>query len=290
MVKPPTYLSDHCLIALNIFNFKNSKEINKEELWSLPGTFKWTNQSKDIYIDALLEENSVEDILFSNKLIDDNNFNDIDFLVTKTNEIYLEAAKKSVSFKANFKKSIMQRHTKKAKPKKVWMSNDCLLLRKEVRSLGNRLAKAPDNNALRLTYCNLRCELGTLPISIKCYQLMYKYYVRLSDIGERYGGPHEILKAAFEVDKTLTNRENPWSNKLSELLKYIGIPLNKHCNSNFKQKLEDFYKNKIIFELSKIKDENCGKLLFFSKIYTKFKQQDYLNFNVPKYLRKNSLN
>ncbi|CAC5396927.1 unnamed protein product [Mytilus coruscus] len=102
MAKPPTDLSDHCLIALNIFNFKHPKEIKKEELWSLPGTFKWTNQSKDIYIDALLEENSVEDIPSSNKLIDDNSFNDIDFLVTKTNEIYLEAAKKSVSFKANF--------------------------------------------------------------------------------------------------------------------------------------------------------------------------------------------
>ncbi|CAC5361857.1 unnamed protein product [Mytilus coruscus] len=82
MVKPPTDLSDHCLIALNIFNLKNYKEINKEELWSLPHTFKWTNQSKDIYIDALLEENSVEDILSLNKLIDDNNFNDIDLLVT----------------------------------------------------------------------------------------------------------------------------------------------------------------------------------------------------------------
>ncbi|CAC5397609.1 SLC32A [Mytilus coruscus] len=120
----------------------------------------------------------------------------------------------------------------------------------------------------------VRCEFGTLPISIKCYQLMCKYYVRLSDIGERSGGPHEILKAAFEVDKTLTNRENSWSNKLSELSKYIGISLNKHCNINFKQKLEDFYKNKIIFELSKIKDGNCGKLLYFSKMYTKFKQQN----------------
>ncbi|CAG2240208.1 unnamed protein product [Mytilus edulis] len=167
MVKPPTDLSDHCLIALNIFNFKNSKEIDKEELWSLPGKFKWADQSKDIYIDALLEEKSVEDILSLNKLIDDNNFNDIDFLVNKTNEIYLEAAKKSVSFKANLKKSIMQRHTKKAKPKKVWMSNDCLLLRKEVRSLGNRLAKAPNNNALRLTYCNCKREYNKLKNKLK---------------------------------------------------------------------------------------------------------------------------
>ncbi len=84
------------------------------------------------------------------------------------------------------------------------------------------------------------------------------------------------MKAAFEVDKTLTNRENSRSYKLSELMKYIAIPFKKHCYSNFKQKLEDFYKNKIIFELSKIKDGNCGKLLFFSKIYTKFKQQENL--------------
>ena len=51
---------------------------------------------------------------------------------------------------------------------------------------------------------------------------MFKYYERLSNIGERSGGPHEILKAAFEVDKTLTNRENSWSYKLSELMKYIA--------------------------------------------------------------------
>ncbi|CAC5408818.1 unnamed protein product [Mytilus coruscus] len=109
----------------------------------------------------------------------------------------------------------------------------------------------------------VRCELGAFPISIKCYQLMYKYYVRLSDISEQSGGPHEILKAAFEVEKTLTSRENSWSNKLSELSKYIGISLNKHCNINFKQKLENFYKNKIIFELPKIKDENFYFLVKF---------------------------
>jgi hypothetical protein len=39
------------------------------------------------------------------------------------------------------------------------MSNDCLLLRKEVHSLGNRLAKEPNNNALQLTFCNCRREL-----------------------------------------------------------------------------------------------------------------------------------
>ncbi|CAC5377453.1 unnamed protein product [Mytilus coruscus] len=95
------------------------------------------------------------------------------------------------------------------------------------------------------------CNSNALNVINLCINTM-----RLSDIGEQSGGPHEILKAAFEVDKTLTSRENSWSNKLSELSKDIGISLNKHCNINFKQKLEDFYKNKIIFELSKIKDGN----------------------------------
>ncbi|CAG2241454.1 unnamed protein product [Mytilus edulis] len=47
------------------------------------------------------------------------------------------------------------------------MSNDCLLLRKEVRSLGNRLAKAPNNNALRLTYCNCKREYNKLKNKLK---------------------------------------------------------------------------------------------------------------------------
>ncbi|XP_063440427.1 uncharacterized protein PF3D7_1120000-like [Mytilus trossulus] len=98
-----------------------------------------------------------------------------------------------------------------------------------------------------------------------------------SDIGEQSGGPHEILKAAFEVEKTLTNRDNLWSNKPSELMKYIGIPLNKHCNSNFKQKLKDFYKNKIIFELSTIKmnsgQQKCGLAELLALSHAEFDTQ-----------------
>ena len=47
------------------------------------------------------------------------------------------------------------------------MSNECLLLRKEVCSLGNRLAKEPNNNALRLTFCNCRREFNKLKNKLK---------------------------------------------------------------------------------------------------------------------------
>ena len=47
------------------------------------------------------------------------------------------------------------------------MSNDCLLLRKEVHSLGNRLAKEPNNNALWLTFCNCRREFNKLKNKLK---------------------------------------------------------------------------------------------------------------------------
>jgi hypothetical protein len=47
------------------------------------------------------------------------------------------------------------------------MSNDCLLLRKEVHSLGNRLAKEPNNNALQLTFCNCRREFNKLKNKLK---------------------------------------------------------------------------------------------------------------------------
>ncbi|CAC5378233.1 unnamed protein product [Mytilus coruscus] len=139
---------------------RDEQKVKKDDDNSIPKEKPYRYaQDLEIIIDSHgNEENSVEDILSLNKLIDNNSFNDIDFLVTNTNEIYLEAAKKSVSFKANFKKSIMQRQTKKAKLKKVWMSNDYLLLGKEVCSLGNRLAKAPNNNALRLTDGNCKRE------------------------------------------------------------------------------------------------------------------------------------
>ena len=47
------------------------------------------------------------------------------------------------------------------------MSNDGLLLRKEVRSLACRLAKDPNNNSLRSTFCNCRREFNKFKNKLK---------------------------------------------------------------------------------------------------------------------------
>ena len=51
---------------------------------------------------------------------------------------------------------------------------------------------------------------------------MFRYYTRFREIdGQR--GQYAILKAAYEVDKTLTNKENSWVNKINEISKLIGF-------------------------------------------------------------------
>lgn len=86
-VKPPSDLSDHCLITANLYCHKQQPQVEEQELWSPPGSFKWSDQNKDTFIDCLLNQNSTDSILSLNELWDDISFNDIDFLVGKTNEI-----------------------------------------------------------------------------------------------------------------------------------------------------------------------------------------------------------
>jgi hypothetical protein len=73
-----------------------------------------------------------------------------------------------VTFKPNIPKYHLAKRKKKAIPKKKeWMSNDGLMLRKELRSLACRLAKNPNNNPLRLTFCNCRREFNKLRNKLK---------------------------------------------------------------------------------------------------------------------------
>ena len=73
-----------------------------------------------------------------------------------------------MTFKPNIPKYHLAKRKKKAIPKKKeWMLNDGLMLRKELRSLACRLAKNPNNNPLRLTFCNCRREFNKLRNKLK---------------------------------------------------------------------------------------------------------------------------
>jgi hypothetical protein len=76
-------------------------------------------------------------------------------------------------------------------------------------------------------------QLGTFPVVIKSYRLIFKYYLRLKYINEQCDGPHDLLRGATE--------------------------------------------------LKKVKDNNSGKLLFYSKISENFELKicQILNFCYP---------
>ena len=113
---------------------------------------------------------------------------------------------------------------------------------------------------------------------------MFRYYTRFREIdGQR--GQYDILKAAYEVDKTLTKNENSWVNKINEISKLIGLSSLNISTFLFKQKLENYYKVKIGTEISNIKNCGSGKLKIYSKIFTESKQPGYLDYNIPKTLR-----
>ena len=56
----------------------------------------------------------------------------------------------------------------------------------------------------------IRCELGALPVVLRCYKLMFNYFLRFSESGGLMGGIHNILKAAFAEDQLLLKKENSW--------------------------------------------------------------------------------
>ena len=90
---------------------------------------------------------------------------------------------------------------------------------------------------------------------------MYGYYSRLNQIDEQLGGPRSLLKAAYEVDKLLTVKENSWTNNVIQYSKAMKISSLEISKELYKQKLGEFYKSKINFELFKIREESSEKLL-----------------------------
>ena len=67
----------------------------KKDLLPIPVSFKWSDQNRDIFIDSLLDPKGMSEILSLNYLLDDDKFNDIDLLIEKTNDIFMQAAKNS---------------------------------------------------------------------------------------------------------------------------------------------------------------------------------------------------
>ena len=138
-VHSPVEFSDHCLITVYMKStIQREITLNQNLIYS--GHFKWDNSKSESYKDALLDLESIDKITDLNELIEDDKFDDIDVLVSKLNDIYLKAASKTLIYKRPRRPN---NKIKKVKPKKPFISNNCLIIRREVRSLGKKLQKIP---------------------------------------------------------------------------------------------------------------------------------------------------
>ena len=127
-----------CIIStgLNLekSGLKQQKDLD-ENCKHTAGSFLWSEDCKDKYVQALVEPKSTTSIIS----LDDVNNSDIDSLVEKITTIYPEAGFKTVKFRYNCNKTWKRR--RHIKRKKEWMSNNCLMLRKRLEILVKKTSK-----------------------------------------------------------------------------------------------------------------------------------------------------
>jgi exonuclease III len=180
IVHSPVEFSDHCLISVYMKSVIQ-REITPTQNLTYTGHYKWDENQCDSYKDALLEKYSIDSIIYLNSLLDNDKFDDINVLVSKMNNIYLNAASKTLIYKRPRRPN---NKIKKAKPKKPWMSNNCLLLRRELRSFGKKLQKDPKDIWTRIAYCNCVREYNKLKKHLK-HQFFSSFIDEINNMAPR---------------------------------------------------------------------------------------------------------
>jgi hypothetical protein len=73
----------------------------------------------------------------------------------------------------------------------------------------------------------IRCELGAFPVVLRCYKLIFNYFLRLSESGGvLMDGIHNILKAAFAEDQLLLKKRKFLVEKNVRNIRLISIIIN----------------------------------------------------------------
>ena len=70
-------------------------------------------------------------------------------------------------------------------------------------------------------------ELGAFPVVLRCYKLMFNYFLKLSESGGVVmDGIHNILKAAFAEDQLLLKKRKFLVEKYVRNIRLISIIIN----------------------------------------------------------------
>ena len=132
----------------------------------------------------------------------------------------------------------------------------------------------------------LHAELGLYPLCFKVFKLMFKFYSRMLQLEQTTDNVYNLLRSAFAEDKLLHDQGTPcWIKSVHQLKNLFNLQSLDIPYSEFIDKMNNYYVNKIVSQISTIRNTESGKLRFFSKIYTNFELQKYLTFSIDKNLR-----
>ena len=96
-VKPPVEFSDHSLLSV-CFSISTQRETTHMSNNDF-GKFLWEEQKVDLYQDILLQNEHLDQVMNAIEKLDDENFMDIDSIVSNINSIYKNVALQTLKFK-----------------------------------------------------------------------------------------------------------------------------------------------------------------------------------------------
>ena len=255
-VCPPSYLSDHCVISLNLEIKNKTHSINYEMLELMPDGFKWQPESKFIF------EKYIHSSEFITKI---NNFNEkeetdsnVNGLCTELTDLILEAGKKSLKTKCTSKCTYGNK-------KKARFDPSIDNLKCEIKSLGRACHIQPFNTMLVQSLIAKRKIYRRLvkKHNVKCKTEMLN---KIGDLQEKHPkqfwnlinslkdnakqGSHSVNSEVFyQFFKNLNDVKNTDSNDKFE--KFLDQKINKMVQQN---KNVDILDNEITL------DETCKTL------------------------------
>jgi hypothetical protein len=115
---------------------------------------------------------------------------------------------------------------------------------------------------------------------------MLKYYNRLIKIEQSTDYVYDLLRSAFEEDKQLHSQNClSWGKSVKQLKTIFNLDALDLSHVQFSKEMSTYYAGKLMNQLIHIKNNETGKLRFFSKILATFEIQKYLTFNINTHAR-----
>lgn len=150
-------LSDHCKISCGLtVSCRHSSGGEAKSSTKIPRKFKWHSGAEKQLVEVLVSDahkNSLDDLMTSD-------ISDIDMTVDRLNQVLCNAASKC-----------LKRVTSRVQNKKRWFNGNCVRLGAEVRSLGKKMCRDPQNPHIRAAFSSVKRKYKQM---IKISKLQFK--------------------------------------------------------------------------------------------------------------------